>query len=112
MRGALPRPALLHRNSEGRRSRAPHPFLPTAAANFGGEKLALLDVEAPLRHDLPFVEARAAEGLAVGASLAGSLQFNDVGHPWPSGLMVPVLLRVVVDIFFNNSDPLIFLLLY
>jgi len=26
--------------------------------------------------------------------------------------MVPVLLRVVVDIFFNNSDPLIFLLLY
>jgi len=44
--------------------------------------------------------------------LAGGLQFNDVGHPWPSGLMVPVLLRVVVDIFFNNSDPLIFLLLY
>src|SRR3990172_6664942 len=80
MLGTLPRPALLHRNSEGRRSRAFHPFLAAAGTDFGGEQLALFDVEAAPGQDLPFVEAGAAEGLAVGAALAKVAQSEDVGH--------------------------------
>ena len=61
-------------------SRAFHPFLAAAGTDFGGEELALLDVEAAPGQDLPFVEARAAERLVVGANAAGGLEGDDVGH--------------------------------
>ena len=62
-------------------SRTSHPFLAAAGTDLGGKELALFDVEAGVPFHLPFVEARAAEGLVVGANAAGGLEFDDVAHP-------------------------------
>ena len=79
---ALPRPAprLPPTEAPPPASRAFHPFLAAAGTVLGGEELALFDVEAGVPFHLPFVEARAAERLAIGANAAGGLEGDDVGH--------------------------------